>query len=147
MYLSTQKRRMYLFTPHIHSICWQGSNRPSLSTVPNPDTYFSQHLFVWMPKEMLKVDFKCPSCTSQCPLNSKGTYKSLRRVLHFLGGGQGRVVRGRDCVLDDTLSTQKRLMNCCNNEMIYEICKSLRWPHTYLYLPIHTYLYLPIHAL
>ena len=38
--------------------------------------------------------------------------------LGLLGGGQGCVVRGRGCVLDDTLSTQKRLINCCNKEMI-----------------------------
>ena len=49
------------------------------NTQPQPEPYYRRRLFLWMPRRMWQVDFKCPSCAH--PLHSKGIYHRIRKVL------------------------------------------------------------------
>lgn len=61
-------------------------------TKPSPSGYFHRRLFLWMPRRMWKIDFKCPNCKDpQRSLGSKGPYNRVRLVLdlknfYYLGG-------------------------------------------------------------
>ena len=50
-------------------------------TKPTPAQYFGKRLFLWMPRKMWEVDFKCPHCTPTQSLRSKGLYNRVCLVL------------------------------------------------------------------
>ena len=45
----------------------------------DPDRYFLQRLFFWMPRRMYSYDFKCPNCDKS--LQSKIIYNHVHLVL------------------------------------------------------------------
>ena len=47
---------------------------------PMPESYHHRRLFLWMPRKMWQVDFRCPTCPSQS-LRSKGVYNNVRMVI------------------------------------------------------------------
>ncbi len=47
---------------------------------PRPGNYHQRRIFLWMPRKMWAIEFKCPKCIGQC-LRSKGAYNNLRVVL------------------------------------------------------------------
>ncbi len=49
------------------------------NTQPHPEVYYRRRLFLWMPRRMWQVDFKCAGC--QHSLHSKGIYCHVRKVL------------------------------------------------------------------
>lgn len=49
------------------------------SAKPSPESYHRKRLFLWMPRKMWKVDFRCPQCQSS--LKSKGLYNHIRMVM------------------------------------------------------------------
>ena len=48
---------------------------------PHPEAYHYRRLFLWMPRKMWQVDFKCPHCTTPQSLRSKGMYQHIQTVL------------------------------------------------------------------
>ena len=60
---------------------WYPPSVPSLQVTsePKPQLYFLRRLFLWMPRKMWLVDFKCPTC--KVSLRSKGLYNRVRLVL------------------------------------------------------------------
>lgn len=47
---------------------------------PDPDPYFYRRLFVWMPRRMWLLKFRCPNCPNPS-LTSKGLYNRVREVV------------------------------------------------------------------
>lgn len=57
---------------------------PELLTVPDADDFFLRRLFLWMPKRMWSIAFRCPRCkniNNGKGLTSKGLYTRVRLVL------------------------------------------------------------------
>lgn len=48
---------------------------------PSPEAYHQKRLFLWMPRRMWQVDFKCPRCVTPQSLRSKGIYNHVRLVM------------------------------------------------------------------
>ena len=46
---------------------------------PKVDLYFRRRLFLWMPRLVWAIDFRCPRCNKS--LRSKGIYNRVRLVL------------------------------------------------------------------
>ena len=51
------------------------------TAAPVADRYHLRKLFLWMPRRMWKIEFKCPRCKER--LTSKGLYNRVRLVLDF----------------------------------------------------------------
>lgn len=51
------------------------------STKPSPEFYHMKRLFLWMPRKMWRVDFRCPQCHSSQSLRSRGLYNNIRMVM------------------------------------------------------------------
>ena len=48
---------------------------------PSPEQYHRRRLFLWMPRKMWSVDFRCPRCHSPQSLRSRGIYNHVRTVM------------------------------------------------------------------
>ena len=59
---------------------WWSPPQVGVQQVPSPETYHLRQLFLWMPRKMWSVDFKCPKCPSRS-LRSKGLYNHVRLVV------------------------------------------------------------------
>ena len=66
----TEKLQLWWFPPHIDH-----------TAAPVADRYHLRRFFLWMPRKMWKVDFRCPRCKES--LTSKGLYNRVRLVLDF----------------------------------------------------------------
>ena len=60
---------------------WHPPTNEVSTSKPNPEAYFLRRLFLWMPRLMWKVDFKCTHCTKKQSLWSKGVYNNVRLVI------------------------------------------------------------------
>ena len=70
--LGTQLR-LWWFPPQFEMISPQAK--------PRPEHHHLRRVFLWMPRLMWKVDFKCTHCTTQHSLWSKGLYNNVRLVI------------------------------------------------------------------
>ena len=59
---------------------WWTPPQPGVRKVPSCELYHLRRLFLWMPRRMWAVDFKCPQCQTES-LKSKGIYNRIRSVV------------------------------------------------------------------
>lgn len=44
---------------------------------PSPEAYHRRRLFLWMPRKMWQIDFRCCHCSTPQSLHSKGLYRHV----------------------------------------------------------------------
>jgi hypothetical protein len=60
---------------------WHPPSSELPTSKPHPESYHLKRLFLWMPRRLWKVDFRCPHCSTPQSLRSKGIYNHVRLVL------------------------------------------------------------------
>ena len=60
---------------------WHPPTNEVSTSKPSPEAYYPRRLFLWMPRLMWKMDFKCTGCPTKHSLWSKGIYNNVRIVL------------------------------------------------------------------